>query len=175
MRWKLGYKYNSEVGVWLKYPIRVQCANAEFILHENEIIENKFVLFNSVNGDHRHVGQFDEWPAISVECLNGDIVFNNDITDISANYDNPCMTIPSGAFRNNVKLTSIYLPKTTTIGISAFNGCSNLESAYLNEVTTIKSNAFGGCSKLKEIVLNDLTACYDRAFAGCESLTAIYM
>lgn len=62
-------------------------------------------------------------------------------------------TIYADTFKNCSSLTSINLPKgTTVIATEAFSGCSSLESITIpSEVTNIGSNAFENCTSLTSV------------------------
>ncbi len=69
------------------------------------------------------------------------------------------MTIGENAFKNNLDITTVIIPKTvTTIDARAFYGCANLKHVFFVDVVT------------QEIAESDLTLINREAFFGCTSL-----
>lgn len=85
-------------------------------------------------------------------------------------------TIGSGAFQNNVNITSVVIPNTvTTIGDNAFAGCTKLAHVNMPEdLQRIENAAFMNCQKLQNIELPD-TVQYigGQAFQNCDTFTTI--
>lgn len=96
------------------------------------------------------------------------------IIDIPMNIiDGTITSIGSGAFANQIQLTSITLPSTiTSIGADAFAGCTSLTSINIPaNVTSIGDGAFAGCSSLTNITIPaGVTSIGEGAFAGCSNL-----
>jgi hypothetical protein len=110
-------------------------------------------------------------------------------------------TLSGRAFRNCIKLVSVYLPnlegtipgdsffgcillnslnigkKITTIGDSAFNSCSSLTSFIIpDSVTTIREYAFAYCGNLASIVVPDsVTSLGSWVFRNCIKLTNVQL
>ena len=82
-------------------------------------------------------------------------------------------TIKNDYFSNFGKLTTVDLPKVTSIGYYAFYGCTALTSVSLPVASYIGNDAFYRCSALTSIVLPNATSIGDGAFLGCSSLTSI--
>jgi len=58
---------------------------------------------------------------------------------------------------------------------SAFSGCTSLTSVTMPKVSTIDKDAFFGCTSLKTVSMPKVTEIDMRAFAGCTSLTWVHM
>ena len=114
-----------------------------------------------------------------------------------------CKGIEPGAFKGNVKLSSLVFDegcaiekigdeafagclklrkldftkcsKLTTIGKSAFKGCVNVSKIKFNpELSTIRGEAFMGCLGVEEITLEKgLSLLGGQAFAGCMNLSKV--
>lgn len=87
-----------------------------------------------------------------------------------------CSYVGNAAFRNCESLTSISLPKATTIENEAFLNCTSLSSVILskdkdNEIN-IGSHAFDNCTKLNDIQyeVSQLQSIGENAFKDCTSL-----
>jgi hypothetical protein len=72
-----------------------------------------------------------------------------------------------------MSLTSIDLPRVTSIGESAFIECESLTSIDLPRVTSVGNNAFRYCESLETINLPALREIGDSAFDSCKSLFQI--
>ena len=70
-------------------------------------------------------------------------------------------------------LTTIDLPKCTSINYSAFSGCTNLTTANLPKCTYIGDYAFAYCTSLTTIDLPECTYINCYAFKDCTSLTTV--
>ena len=93
------------------------------------------------------------------------VVFNGDITSISAN-----------AFAQNTNLTSVTIPSTVAnIGRRAFAECTNLKTvAFPDGLREIGVSAFYNCTNLTSVELGDeLMYIRDSAFANCTALTTM--
>lgn len=81
-------------------------------------------------------------------------------------------------FNNCKALTTVSLPKVTSIDGEAFSGCTSLTTVYLPKITNIAYSIFDGCSSLKEITLSKSTNINESpsgqgAFADCTALTTL--
>ncbi len=88
----------------------------------------------------------------------------------------PVTDIGWSGFKNNVKLTSITIPKSvTSIGYGAFENCTSLTNITIPDgVVRIKSGTFINCTNLTSITIPDsVTTIMDFAFENCTSLTSI--
>ncbi len=88
----------------------------------------------------------------------------------------PVTDIGWSGFKNNLKLTSITIPKSvTSIGYGAFENCTSLTNITIpNGVVRIKSGTFINCTNLTSITIPDsVTTIMDFAFENCTSLTSI--
>lgn len=82
--------------------------------------------------------------------------------------------IGASAFRNNITVKEIDLPRTLTyIGKYAFDGCENLQHVYMEEgVTYIGTAAFECCYSLQEVELPDSVEYIgDYAYNHCYSVS----
>ena len=70
-------------------------------------------------------------------------------------------------------LTTVNLPKCTSIGYAAFSGCTNLTTVNLPECTYIDSYAFNGCTNLTTVNLPKCTSTVDNVFHSCTGLTTV--
>ena len=72
-------------------------------------------------------------------------------------------------------LTSVTLPKVTSLGYGAFSGCHDLFSVDLPAIQSIDYQAFSDCDKLVHIRLGpDLNYLQDNTFSWNESYTIYY-
>ena len=104
--------------------------------------------------------------------------------------------IKDSAFKDNDKITKVYIPKSiTTIGVEAFYDCNSLQYVKIGDgVTLIENKAFWGCdelltvdmgSKVEKIGISAFQHCYlltnitlpntltsiaDYSFASCSSI-----
>ena len=102
---------------------------------------------------------------INGQEITGDFAIPDDVT-----------TIPSYAFINCNKITSITIPSSvTSIGNYAFYNCSSLTNITIpSSVTSIGQYAFSGCSSLTDITIpSSVTSIGYAAFNGCSSLESI--
>lgn len=103
--------------------------------------------------------------------------FNGKTTEI--NDKNGVVTsVASKAFssqdnENSCILTSLSLPKATSIGVSSFQFNRNLVTINLPEVTTIDASAFQGCKMLKNVTIPKVTKIGDRAFSKCSLISLL--
>lgn len=73
-----------------------------------------------------------------------------------------------------IPLTSVNLPKVTSIGEGAFYECKSLVSANLPNATTIGRDAFLNCTKLANLnVPNIVRLDASSVFSGCSSLVSL--
>ena len=89
-------------------------------------------------------------------------VLNSDVTSVR-----------QFAFRGATALTSVNLPKATSLATNSFYGCTKLTSVNLPLVKTIGENTFNGCSTLPSIVLPSLTTGGSYMFRYCYLLLTI--
>ncbi|MDE7453841.1 MAG: leucine-rich repeat protein, partial [Clostridia bacterium] len=100
--------------------------------------------------------------------------------------DKNIMTIAEDAFKDNIHVKKVIIPKTvTTIDKRAFTGCTNLKEVYFIQetakeipdanLTSIMRFAFEGCVNLEKLDLSNCkTITVDRsAFEGCVKLSEI--
>ncbi len=103
------------------------------------------------------------------------IILPPTVTTIEENAFNQCQAlteidmsnitiIKENAF-NESGLTSVYLPKATTVGNYAFNNCFNLLDVNLPVATTIEDYAFYNCSNLSYLTMPLVTTIGDYAFS----------
>ena len=71
-------------------------------------------------------------------------------------------------------LTSIDLPKASTIGAYAFYACTGLATISLPEATTVGNNAFDANNHLVSVYLPKVTSIGEEAFRICAALTGVY-
>lgn len=110
------------------------------------------------------------------DALGENIIFSNDITEISSGKTN-CQ----GSFKDS----SFYIiipDSVTEIGFNAFSGCTGLTKIVIpDSVTKIGTTAFKGCTGLTEIIIPDSVTeiekyfyIEDGVFSECTNLTNIY-
>lgn len=108
-----------------------------------------------------------------LECLQK-VILPESVTEIGANAFNGCVrlydinlnnitTIGKTAFYGSA-ITSVYLPKVTTIGTYAFTACFALETVNLPVATTIEDYAFKDCFSLSYLTFPLVTAIGNGAF-----------
>ena len=108
-----------------------------------------------------------------LKCLQK-VILPESVTEIGASAFNGCVrlydinlsnitTIGKSAFCNSA-ITSLYLPKATTIGADAFSSCSELASINLPVATTIEDYTFRGCFSLSYITFPFVTTIGEGAF-----------
>ena len=96
------------------------------------------------------------------KSIQGDIALHDDITEI-----------PSSAFQNCTKITTITFPDNVTkVGDGAFNGCNHLEEIFFNDkLKTIGVQAFSQCSALQIVSFPEsLVEIGNSAFVSCPNL-----
>ncbi len=76
----------------------------------------------------------------------------------------------------NCKMTSVNLPKITSLSSYAFESCPNLKEVILSDLlTTIPNGAFNYCQTLRTITLGASTASLSSScFSSCPNITSIY-
>lgn len=140
------------------YPITVTDSSGSeeskiIISSQEEIDSNCDILMN--------------YFGILATITTGSIIDGNETSVVS---------IGSGAFHYNDKLTSITIPETiTNIGDNAFGYCKALVNIVIpNSVINIKNSAFEFCTSLTNITLSsNVTSLGKSTFRGCQSLTSI--
>ena len=83
------------------------------------------------------------------------------------------MDIGTYAFDSCKGLTSVSIPKATSIGGSAFKGCSSLTSVSFPNATSIGDSAFHSCSGLTSVSFPVATSIGTYAFSSCSGLTEV--
>ena len=149
-------KYNTpqELFTAICDKIRDKIGSNELINHQD--IPDK--IDNLVDSDI--INEYNELLSI----LNQDTIIelnNNEIENI-----NIC-------FRERTSLTTVNLPKCTSIGNSAFYHCTSLTTVNLPKCTSIESGTFYSCTRLTTVNLPECTSIGDFAFHECTSLTTI--
>ena len=97
--------------------------------------------------------------------------YGSDLTTI----DLPkCTSIGDSAFMDCTSLTTVNLPECTSIGEYAFKYCTNLTTIDLPECSSIGNAAFMDCISLTTIDLPECTS-IESAFNNCASLTTIIL
>ena len=71
------------------------------------------------------------------------------------NFNNTTITKISSRIFSTTNLTTVNLPKCTSIGDSAFNSCTNLTTVNLPKCTSIDNYAFNYCNNLTTIILSN--------------------
>lgn len=106
-----------------------------------------------------------------IQAGGGDIdaLIDKSITEISSNATN----IPSGIFRDCLRLVSGDFPKATNFATSSFQGCSGLTNITAPLLTDIGMNAFYGCSALKSVDIPIVRNIGSWCFYGCSALESI--
>ena len=84
-----------------------------------------------------------------------------------------CTSIGDYAFSNCTSLTTIDLPECTFINSYAFSDCTSLTTVNLPECYSIGSNAFSSCTSLTTIDLPKCTSIGSNAFENCTNLATI--
>ena len=97
--------------------------------------------------------------------LNGDVIINDNITNISSSTFSDCSLI------NAIRLGS----QTKTVGSNAFANCEKLERFVgNNSLGAIPTNMFLNCSSLKSISFShSVKSIASNAFSGCSNLKTI--
>lgn len=103
--------------------------------------------------------------------------FNGKTTEINDKNGVVTSVVPN-AFssqdsENACPLTSLSLPKATSIGSRSFQQNRNLVTINLPEVTTIDINAFQKCKMLKNVTIPKVTKIGDRAFDQCSLISLL--
>ena len=94
------------------------------------------------------------------------------LTNKLTSLDSNATSVRQFAFRGATALTSVNLPKATSIETNAFYG-SNIVSVNLPLVKSIGGNAFTNCGQLPYIVLPSLTSGDSHMFRYCYKLLTI--
>ena len=89
------------------------------------------------------------------------------------NFNNNNITKILSKIFCNTNITSVDLPKCTTIESNAFNSCTNLTTVNLPECTRIKEGTFINCTNLVTVDLPKCTTIEYNAFTSCTSLTTV--
>ena len=116
-----------------------------------------------------------ERPAFSGKCKIGDLYYNLDATNKTAEVT---YGEYSGLTTANIPASVTYSGTTysvTSIGDDAFTYCSGLTYVTIgNSVTSIGSRAFYGCSSLTSVTIpNSVTSIESEAFSYCLGLTSV--
>ena len=89
-------------------------------------------------------------------------------------YSNDNLTsVGAYAFHSCTSLTSVNLPKATTLEISAFNNCTALTSIEIPKVTSITTQTFYGCSILETLNLPSVKTTGTQGIRNCKKLTRV--
>ena len=152
------YKYNTpqELFTAICDKIRDKTNSNELINHQD--IPDK--IDNLV--DSGIINEYNE--LLSMINQNNTIIElnNNEIEDINICFiectslttiDLPkCTSIVDNVFRDCTNLTTVNLPKCTSIGNYAFNNCTSLTTVNLPKCTEIEYYAFNTCTNLTTII-----------------------
>ena len=84
-----------------------------------------------------------------------------------------CTSIKNNTFRGCTNLTTVNLPECTSIGNNAFSGCTSLTTVNLPKCTSIGDSAFNSCTNLTNVNLPECTSIGNNAFYNCTSLTNV--
>ena len=150
-------KYNTpqELFTAICDKIRDKTNSNELINHQD--IPDK--IDNLVDSDI--INEYNELLSI---IINQDTIIqlnNNEIENINISF-NDC-----------TNLTTIDLPKCTSINRYTFNNCTNLTTVSLPECTSIGYGAFYSCTNLTTVSFPKCTSIGGYAFNNCASLTTI--
>ena len=92
----------------------------------------------------------EEYEVESQKLL--DIIYGKDMKILDNKY---ISNIPHYRFYYNSKITTVNLPKCTSIENYAFNNCTSLTTVNLPECTSIGNYAFDSCTSLTTIILSN--------------------
>ena len=110
----------------------------------------------------------------NVTILSAPITTDGTLIIPSTIGNNPVTSISPGAFQNNTTLTSVSFPPSITyIGASAFLGCSNLTSVTVPKDTSIGPGAFENTSVIFASIGNSGTRSYKSRYAAMRETTVI--
>ena len=99
-----------------------------------------------------------------------DIIYGKDMKILDNKY---ISNIPNSRFYHNNKITTVNLPKCTSIRYAAFTGCTSLTTVNLPECIYMEAWSFKNCTNLTTINLPECTSIGDEAFDRCTSLTTV--
>jgi hypothetical protein len=123
--------------------------------------------------------------VVNVKRKIGDLYYNLDATNQTAEVTDGPMLTPLGYYENYWGLDTATIPASvtyseveysvTSIGDSAFYNCRDLKSVTIpNSVTSIGMSAFSRCTRLTSVTIgNSVTSIGGAAFYNCISLTAV--
>ena len=153
------YKYNTpqELFTAICDKIRDKTNSNELINHQD--IPDK--IDNLVDSDI--INEYNELLSI---IINQDTIIelnNNEIENINI------------SFTDCTNLTTVNLPKCTSINRYAFNNCNNLTTINLPKCTDIEYGAFANCRGLTTVNLPECTSIGEYAFNDCTSLTTVIL
>ena len=172
------YKYNTpqELFTAICDKIRDKTNSNELINHQD--IPDK--IDDLVDSDI--INEYNELLSI----INQDTIIelnNNEIENINIRYANctnlttvnlpKCTSIGNYTFKNCTNLTTVNLPKCTSIGDYAFYNCTSLATIDLPECTSIGEYAFTSCYNLTTVNLPKCTSIGNTAFNICTNLTTV--
>lgn len=95
------------------------------------------------------------------------------LTNKLTTLDSDATTVRQYAFRGATALTTVNLPKATSLATNSFYGCTKLTSVDTPLVETLSSNVFNSCSGLLNIVLPSLTSSGTYSFRQCYKLRTV--
>lgn len=82
--------------------------------------------------------------------------------------------ISDKCFKDCTKLSFIYTPSVTRLGIGSFQNCSSLSNVDFSMLTSFKGDTFNGCTGLKSIYVPCLTKIGDYDCLHCSNLNNFY-
>ena len=152
------YKYNTpqELFTAICDKIRDKTNSNELINHQD--IPDK--IDDLVDSDI--INEYNELLSI----INQDTIIelnNNEIENINIRY------------ANCTNLTTVNLPKCTSIGNYTFKNCTNLTTVNLPKCTSIGDYAFYNCTSLATIDLPECTSIGNRAFEDCINIITLIL
>ncbi len=85
------------------------------------------------------------------------------------------VAIDSYAFKDNSRITAVYIFSNITIGKAAFQGCSNLKAFVSPHLqNSVSESMFESCTSLEVVDIGThVTTINDSAFADCKKITSI--